>query len=334
MQNRNFQSLLGKYFAGGWLTITDGLISSFFHSFILQKNASKVIEAFKLEKITKGNEPIQTLSIPAYDGNNEGVKLMVNSLKELEADVYAAFVHGSFATNEEINYSDFDGLIIIRDEVFKDKDRLATLAAKVNETRMIMHKIDPLQHHAWFVMTESDLMDYPVDYLPTEVLAYAKCLLPASDFELPFVIRSKADYFSPVKAICRRIRKISKVQNRPKTLYQLKSVLSEFMMLPTLYIQARDQRGIFKKFSFTAAAADFNQNTWSIMEEVSKIRQEWPLFENEVELRKFRKIGYIWMKYRKKKGPAIPKQFTARLNDDFYSRMAELANQVEVNLFR
>jgi len=104
--------------------------------------------------------------------------------------------------------------------------------------------------------------------------------------------------------------------------------------LPTLYIQARDQRGIFKKFSFTAAAADFNQNTWSIMEEVSKIRQEWPLFENEVELRKFRKIGYIWMKYRKKKGPAIPKQFTARLNDDFYSRMAELANQVEVNLFR
>ncbi|HNQ61387.1 MAG TPA: hypothetical protein PKJ62_03270 [Bacteroidia bacterium] len=334
MQNRNFQTLLGKYFAGGWFTITDGLLSALFPSFILDKNASRIIEAYESGKIIEGNEPVQTLTIPAYDGNNQDVRTMMESLKEMEDDIYAAFVHGSIATNEEINFSDFDGLIIIRNEVFGDKNRLKLLAGKINKTRAIMHRIDPLQHHGWFILAERDLLDYPVGYLPPEVLAYSKSLLPASDFELSFVVRTKADYFGPVKNICRRIRKISKVSNRPKTLYQLKSVLSEFMMLPTLYIQARDQRGIFKKFSFTAAAADFNQNTWSIMEDVSRIRQEWPKFENQAELRKFRKIGYIWMKYRKKMGPPIPGQFVARLNDDFYNRMAELANQVEVNLFR
>ncbi len=329
-----FQTLLGKYFDGGWLNISDGLISVLFPNFILEKNASKIMATFRQRDLSANAEHRQHLYIPIYDGNNLHVKSIMELLKSVESDLVAAIVHGSIATNEMINYSDFDGLIIIRDEVFKDKDRLIKLAKVTHESRRIMHQIDPLQHHGWFVLAECDLKDYPLNFLPLEVLAYSKLLIPSTGLELEVSIKSKADYYGPVKTLCRRIRKVAQVGNRPRTIYQLKSILSEFMMLPTLYIQARDQRGIFKKFSFTAAAADFNQSTWSIMDEVSQMRAEWPEIENQSELQKFRKIGYIWMKYRKKKGPRIPAMFLSKLNDDFYRRMAELANQVEVNLFR
>lgn len=334
MRKENFQSLLRNYFDEARLNIADGLLSVLFPEFVLKKNASKLMASFAQRRVPDGSEPKHTVSIPPYEGSNKHVIAMISLLENKKEDLLAAVVHGSLATGEEINYSDFDGLLIIKDEVFLDKDRLVSLAKVIHESRRIMHLIDPLQHHGWFVLTESDLKDFPSAYLPLEVLAYACSLIPVSGTDLRVVIKTKPDFYAPVKNMCRRIRKVSKSGNRPKTLYQLKSILSEFMMLPTLYIQARDQRGVFKKFSFIAAAADFNQSTWSIMDEVSKIRMEWPEFESQIELEKFRKIGYIWMKYRKKQGPAIPGSLAKKLNDDFYCRMAELANQIEVNLFR
>lgn len=334
MQQLKFHTLLGKYFDGGWFSIPDGLISVWFHDFIFRKNASKVMSEFAGRPKPEDAEPKHAISIPVYDGGNNHVLAIREALKPVRNDLLAAIVHGSVATNELIPYSDFDGLIIVKDKVFENKEGLVSLAQTIYSTRKIMHMLDPLQHHGWFIITESDLLDYPSGYMPLEVLSYSKSLLSDADLELRVHLKTKPDYYSPVKTMCRRIRKISQKANRPKTLYQLKSILSEFMMMPTLYIQARDQRGVFKKFSFTAAAADFNQSTWSIMEEVSRMRAEWPEFESQAELEKFRKIGYIWMKYRKKKGPAIPAQFRTKLNDEFYRRMAELANQVEVNLFR
>ncbi len=334
MNNPKFQPLLVKYLNQGWLNKADALLSIFFPGIVFEKNAAKLQTAYQGRKLPPATETFQHVSIPVYDGKNPGVLQMRDALKPIQGDLLAAILHGSLATDEKINYSDFDGLLIVRDEVFKDKRRLAKLAKAVYETRKIMNEIDPFQHHGWFVLTETDLLSYPVNYLPVEVLHHAKSLFPPTDVDIKLKAMIHADYYSPVKAMCRRIRKMSQASNRPRTLYQLKSLLSEFMLLPALYIQARDQRGIFKKFSFTAAAADFNLSTWSIMEEVSRIRAEWPPLDKQEELNKFRKIGYIWNQYRKRKGPSIPAVFAGRLNDDFYQRMAELANQVEVNLFR
>ncbi|TAH37969.1 MAG: hypothetical protein EYC69_14955 [Bacteroidetes bacterium] len=334
MKSQSFQILLGKYFDGAWFDIKDGLLSLILRRHVYNMNASKMITAFSQRKVETSSEQEQRIVIPVYDGRDSRVMKMMNLLENLGADLYGAIVHGSIASGEMINYSDFDGLIIIRNDVFKDKSRLASLAQKIHESKRIMFEIDPLQHHGWFVITEADLNNFPIDYLPLEVLAHSKSLLAGADLELNLRPKSKADYFSSVKKICRRIRKTAQPANRPVTLYQLKSLLSEFMMLPTLYIQARDQRGIFKKYSFEAASADFNESTWKIMDEVSEIRANWQSPEILRNTRKLRKIGYIWMKYRKKMGPAIPKALTNKLNDDFYRRMAELANQVEVNLFR
>ena len=334
MKSQNFQTLLGKYFDGGWFNIKDGLLSVFFRQLVYKRNASKLMDAFTQTKGEASTEHEQKISIPRYDGVDVRVLNLMDKLDSVKADLIAAVVHGSIATDEFINYSDFDGLIIIRDEVFKDKGRLTALAEVIHESKKIMFEIDPFQHHGWFVLKENDLSNFPVDYLPLEVMSHSKSLLQGNDLDLVLRQKSKPDYFSPVKKICRRIRKTAQHGNRPRTLFQLKSILSEFMMLPTLYIQARDQRGIFKKYSFELAAADFNPGTWSIMDEVSDIRAQWDSYDIYRDKRKLRKIGYIWMKYRKKMGPAIPKDLANKLNDDFYRRMANLANQVEVNLFR
>lgn len=58
-------------------------------------------------------------------------------------------------------------------------------------------------------------------------------------------------------------------------MYGLKCLLSQFMLLPAQYLQVRDDRGIFKKFSFSAARCDFTSEVWECMDRVSGIRLQW-----------------------------------------------------------
>jgi hypothetical protein len=324
--------MLARYFDGACFNKTDGLLSVFFPGLVYSRNASKVIKAFHERVYSKEEAEVKNIHLKVYSGNCTGVVKMVNSLKPLQQELFSVVLHGSLASGEQIPYSDFDGLIIVRNEVFEDRSRFIALARAISQSRIIMHEIDPFQHHGWFILTCKDLEDYPSAFLPLEVLEGACTLLGEQDLTL--CIRRKPDYYTPVKNMCRRVRKLTLAKYRPKTMYQLKSLMSEFMLLPALYLQARDQKGVQKKHSFKLAASDFNPKVWSIMDEVSELRASWPQAGSNGELRNFRKIGYIWMQYRKRKGPLIPGYFSSRLNDDFYCRMAELANQVEVNLFR
>lgn len=332
MNDPSFLTMLARYFDGACFNRRDGLISVFFPGLVFSRNAVKLLNAFQGRVYSTQKAEVRNIHLNVYPGNHTGVLKMMNYLKPFEKELHSVVLHGSLASNEQIPYSDFDGLIIVRNEVLTDKKRLVNLAKAITQSRGIMHEIDPFQHHGWFVLTSKDLQDYPSEFLPPEVLESACSLLGEQDLTLS--VRRKPDYYTPVKTMCRRIRKLTLTRYRPKTMYQLKSLMSEFMLLPALYLQARDQKGVQKKYSFKLAASDFNPKVWSIMDEVSALRSGWPAADSYGDLRNFRKIGYIWMQYRKRKGPLIPGHISSGLNDDFYCRMAELANQVEVNLFR
>src|SRR5690606_24084932 len=62
----------------------------------------------------------------------------------------------------------------------------------------------------------------------------------------------------------------------PDDLYALKNLLSQFMLLPALYVQVRDGMGVWKKDSFEKAREDFEPAEWVSMEAVSRIRAAWP----------------------------------------------------------
>ena len=333
MSSPAFRSTMSRYFNGGCFAVKEGFLSSLFPALPFEKNAQKVMDEYAKESFFEKEGTPVSFHVPYYNGSNSGVLEMISALKEIRDDIAYAFVHGSLATGEEVVYSDFDGLIFLKDEVFRDKQRLINAARKINQTREIMLRMDPLQHHGWFLLTESDLSHYPETYLPSDVIREAKSLLSESGDTLTIYPESNTDYYLPLKELCRHLRKKTQYTGQPRTLYQLKSFLSEFMMLPALYVQARDRRGIFKKYSFAAASMDFKEEDWSIVEEVSKMRKNWPNEMSDFQKRLFSKIGYIWTQYRKRYGPGIPKSMKEQLDQKFYERVANLANLSEVYVF-
>ena len=272
--------------------------------------------------------------IELYEGQNRHVHRMMNFLgKHLREDLIGAYVHGSLGTCEEIAYSDFDALTILKDEVFESPKRLARAAKKLNHARTIMLNFDPLQHHGWFVLTELDLRYYCNAYFPVELFKYAKSLFDDRGLELEIALReSSSETRMAFDKMADSI--IRKIENRqyPTNIYQLKGLLSQFMLLPALYLQAKDGCGIYKKESFAVARSDFDSADWAIMDEVSRIRMNWSYEISPLKKRLMCHPHVLSRYFAKNFAPTIPEKIGRVLTAKFYSRMAELASLMKEKL--
>ena len=143
---------------------------------------------------------------------------------------------------------------------------------------------DPLQHHGWFIIYESQLNDYPQNYFPHELFYHSMLLYPKKK-SFKIKINPNIDYVIPLNNILLSVEKKLNRSYKPKNIYQLKAYLSEIMMLPVLYLQAVEKKGIFKGNSFKLAKSHFSKNEWKIIEIATNIRQEW-----NYELNKIQKI--------------------------------------------
>ena len=113
-------------------------------------------------------------------------------------------MHGSVATNDVIKYSDFDGLLIIKDQYLGSKE----LESFKKESMKIIYNFDPLQHHGWFQILESDLKNYPENYLPVTTLEHAKLIYPKEEsLEMQFKIDQDLDYQSGLLRILNQFEK-------------------------------------------------------------------------------------------------------------------------------
>lgn len=271
----------------------------------------------------------EEIQVPPYEGSNKHVLNMIEALEPLNDDLLGAYVHGSLGTYEEIGYSDFDALVVIRDEVFDSQHRLAGLAAKLSSLQKIMFRFDPLQHHGWFVLVEADLGFYCDAYFPRELFKYAKSLFRNQGTEICLTARDSFTESSEIfMTLCHSILSRIDRGHFPRTLYGLKSLLSEVMILPALYVHLRDGNAVYKKYSFDLASADFTTESWEIMRKISAIRAGW---------------NYIVPRYRttgrslppplsqvcmRLLSPPIPDALAVRLNKEFYSRISQLIAQM------
>lgn len=273
MTQQNFLNQLGKYVNHGSLNKTDILLGYVAPTFPFKKNATHLCDLHsELNYFSKGK--IVNVIFQKYNGTNSSVKKISNFIRErLINEVKAVLIHGSLATNEEIPYSDFDALVILKDEVFKSPKRLANAAINLSKCYSLMLEFDPLQHHGWFVMSEVDLKAYPERYLPPEVLPYCCSLLDPIDLSItiPEEKPTNGNFFRLVNSLKKQLHS----QYIPGNLFVAKSILSEFMMLPTLFIQHKSQTGIYKKLSFEKARTYFISDEWKVMDEVSGYRLNW-----------------------------------------------------------
>jgi len=293
-----------------------------------EKNAKKTILEYTnfLQRPPKTSGSEVKLSIKPYEGNNPFVHIMSSYLRNnLKDSLVGVYVHGSLGTNEEIAYSDFDALVIVNDAVFQSQKRLCNVASKLSSARSIMYDFDPLQHHGWFVLTESELGLYPNSYFPIELFKHAKSLFPDKGLELKVKIQGYSEnnrdrFFQLSNSI------INKLQNRvyPKNVYQLKFLLSKFMLLPAIYFQAKHKKGIHKKFSFREVKKDFSEEEWRIMDDISLLRENWSYKMTPLKRWFFTKPLPLCRYFMKKFAPSIPAEIKKNLTSKFYERICKL----------
>lgn len=276
------------------------------------------------------------ISIQDYEGSDISVVKMMSGLEPIKNDLVGAYLHGSLATDEKINYSDFDAIVILKSSSARRPERLACLASKLNKLRQIMNQADPLQHHGWFVITELDLLHYCDAYFPTALFEFSKSLFKTHGQRIEVIPRdSQSEIRAAFDALSNAV--IVKTQDSPPpgNLFELKSLLSQFMLLPALYIQAQKAQGVFKKHSFQMAKIDFIDESWEIMDRVSEIRQTWPAHNTGLRYQLLSRTPVLWRRWIiRLASPAIPDQFKRVLTRDFFASMAKLTESMRKNVER
>jgi hypothetical protein len=314
----------------GCLSSFDKLFFLFSPYFIFKKNAAVMRKYFMQIRQVENDEQFVKISIDDYKGNNSFVLEMMQYLEaNLKMDLAGAYVHGSLATNDQINYSDFDALVILKDEVFTDKSRLSRVAYSLCESRKHMLRMDPLQHHGWFVLTESDLHQYPLTYFPLELFSYSKSIFSFAGTHIKVnVNRSEDDFTEPFISLCSAIERRIASHLRPKNLYELKNLLSEFMLLPALYLQARDRKGIYKRFSFEQARNDFSEEEWNIMDSVSMLRSQWKINYPGWKVKLISSTRFLSLHISKILSPSIPEKLQLKLDEKFYGSLLNFTKAI------
>jgi len=257
-------------------------------------------------------------TIPAYNGKNANV-LATRSYfeKHLANELHAAFVHGSLATDDEISYSDFDGLLVLKNETCADKRRLKQTLLKLTMSLRFLRKQDALQHHGWMILTQSDLLNYQSGFLPVETLEKAQSILGKDSVTIELASTERA---GSARAVSAMIESISGKLNNSKlyqSAYFLKVLLSELMLLPALLYSLKHEKGIYKRESFAAMKDHFDPAEWLAIDKASSIREVWPSY----------KAGFIgvindinpvlasWLAKRKRW--SVPEKIAREVDSDF-----------------
>jgi hypothetical protein len=319
-------ALLARYFNTGQINRYDLLIGGLSPTFLFRKNAASVksIHQSKSAGIAPGSQT--NFNIPAYNGNDQVVKDIASYLSaNLSEDLAGAFVHGSLATGECILYSDFDGLLILKDEVFNDPKRIAMVAEKISRSFSIMISFDPLQHHGWFIVTEKDLSCFPHIYFPLVLFENAASLLAGNSKLQITAAESDRTYFDQLKRLASSVIRKIENGNGLKNMFVLKGMLSEFMLLPSLYLEAKTGKGVLKKDSFRLAKADFTADEWLVMDEVSQIRCEWEYKPSWTIGNSPIPVTPLVKKLQASRAGGVPEHLRLKLDASFTSRMRNLA---------
>lgn len=278
----------------------------------------------------KTRERTTVLNLHPYSGSHS----LVSSLYELVESRYsqlfkAVIVHGSIGNGDEIKYSDFDGLLVVKNTEWESTE----FKSFVRSSQKLILQYDPLQHHGWFVIKESQLTAYPQDYLPYQVLENAKLIWPKTPVSFTIELKEQYDFARAFNHLSGHV--LSKVERNwiPQNIYQLKSFLSEIMLLPCLLITALDQAPILKELSFVEAEKRFPDFDWSAMHTASEIRSHWDYTLSGLQKALMTRPDRFWRKLTKKKvAPKVEKSLADKLDQHYYQQLKVLIGQMKTEV--
>jgi hypothetical protein len=218
---------------------------------------------------------------------------------------------GSGASGDSTGFSDLDGLLVFSEVVERDPEALMHTARVVASSAKYLLARDALQHHGWFVATPSLLRAYPQSLLPLATLRDGVTALgPGRLHVRPITSRliARRKLWSMVQVF--RSLPNGGRSRTPRNLHEEKMLLSQFMLLPSLYLQAVD-RYVPKRDSFALARQLLPSAPWEIMDRVSTVRLGWTQ----------PKMGPAWQRLAEAIGPWEAQVAWRRLQSlrcDFY----------------
>ena len=261
------------------------------------------------------------ISCEPYTGSEELIYSLRDLIKiDYEDLFFGVFVHGSVATGEVLTYSDFDGLLIVKDK-FRSSRKLEGF---LRDSMRLIYSFDPLQHHGWFLMYESQLKEYPQACFPYELFNSSRTISPSYGISFSIFMPENIDYKGPLFDMIEALD--MKVKNHfvPRNMYQAKAFLSQIMLLPVLYIQALKRHGLNKKDSFKIFEKMVTENEYYVIERASYIRESWPLklnaFQKFCLLRTHGKVRKLIVRYSLP-GPAMQAELIKQLDEKFYNSL-------------
>lgn len=188
-------------------------------------------------------------------------------------DMLGAYIHGSLGTMDYIEgYSDFDALLIFKKNIFNNDKKIESIRKKIKKANTFLYLLDPLQHHTLFIISELDMKYYFEPIFPVVLLDYALEITPGWNNKLVFRCLEAESQLR--KVFRKRYRYYQKWKEKKyMNAYDIKNAVQSILILPTLYLQAKTGKYLYKKFTFDKAKKDFNEKTWKIIEKATKVRE-------------------------------------------------------------
>lgn len=219
------------------------------------------------------SESNSSIILDFYNGNQHCVH-QIKSICEksyLHND-FKLYVFGSIASNDTINYSDFDGILIYNENKIIHHKEILELRKLIKKINLYTHLQDSLQHHGLLVIGQNELMDKN-DELIFNLIKESKVVFGDNKQILP--LENKNCYTGSFIKLKKSI--LAKLNNDIswKNQYFFKNMLSELLLFPCSYLQYKNQKYISKKDSFEIIKTIFSKEDLEVVHQLEELRTNW-----------------------------------------------------------
>jgi hypothetical protein len=289
------RSKAGKILEQQVQTRTDKILKLLMPQYFRKRVAHQVFS-----HLSKTELPVfhHQLEIGPYQGKNATVKSISDYLQSRSHPaITAAILHGSIASGEEVPYSDFDGILLINDKRLENLYSIESLIDILQRTEFMMLQQDALQHHGWNVIMESELANYPDSELPLVLLENSKVIYPSRKISIYYnLYEQECDYRKCLLELCSSLTSKAESNSPSRSFHHFKSWVSQLLLLPAVYLQAKNNKPVYKKDSF-ARLHELPSSATTIMRQYSQLRSQWnqeeAIVNREMNFRKWNAAGKI-----------------------------------------
>ena len=235
-----------------------------------------VLNKFSSKEKSNRTDTASKLQIDKYKGNNKCVIKIINLLENFKSPIIKkAFIHGSIASNEIIEYSDVDTVLIINCKNINSRSSLQKYDAIIKATykEMLLH--DPLQHHGWRIIDKSKIATSSNIILPKATISELKSIffngsssLYQNNKQSKYTINS---FNNISNSITQKLSNFECLNN----MFLFKILISETLLLPTIYLQYKLQEDISKKESFDRIREFIDINQQKTLSAIEIFRKNW-----------------------------------------------------------